>query len=51
MARPIYKIFAVLSKKYTDEKYSHISKIDKAINIKEVVFSEEIENLIARDKL
>lgn len=51
VARPIYKIFAVLSKKYTDEKYSHISKIDKAINIKEVVFSEEIENLIARDKL
>ncbi len=50
-AQPTYKVFAVISKYYTDDKYSHIAKLDKSIDLKECQFAEEIENLIERDKL
>lgn len=50
-AQPVYKVFAVISKHYTDEKYSHLAKLDKSIDLKECQFAEEIENLIERDKL
>ena len=50
-AQPTYKVFAVISKHYTDDKYSHIAKLDKSIDLKECQFAEEIENLIERDKL
>ena len=50
-AQPVYKVFAVISKHYTDDKYSMIAKIDKSINLNECYFSEEIENLIMRDNL
>jgi hypothetical protein len=50
-AQPTYKVFAVISKYYTDDKYSHIAKIDKSIDLKECHFAEEIENLIERGKL
>lgn len=47
-AQPIYKVFAVVSKHYTEERYSVFDKIDKSIDIGCCHFSEEIENLIAR---
>lgn len=50
-AQPVYKVFAVLSKHYTEEKYSVISKIDKSININSCNFGNEIENLIDRNIL
>lgn len=50
-AQPTYKVFAVISKHYTDDKYSQIAKLDKSIELSECHFTEEIENLIERDKL
>lgn len=47
-AKPTYKVFAVISKHYTEEKYSQIAKIDKSIDLRECHFSEEIEKLIQR---
>jgi hypothetical protein len=50
-AQPTYKVFAVIAKHYTDEKYSQLAKLDKSIEMNECYFAEEIENLIERDKL
>ena len=50
-AQPVYKVFGIISKQYTDDKYMHLEKIDKSINLKECHFSEEIENLIERENL
>ena len=50
-AQPTYKMFAVISKHYTDDKYSQITKLDKRIDLRECHFSDEIENLIERGKL
>jgi hypothetical protein len=50
-AQPVYKVFAVISKHYTDDKYSYIAKLDKSIGLKECQFAEKIENLIERDRL
>jgi hypothetical protein len=50
-AQPTYKVFAVIAKHYTDEKYSQLAKLDKSIEMNECCFAEEIENLIERDKL
>lgn len=47
-AHPTYKVFAVISKHYMDDKYSQISKLDKSIDLRECHFTEEIENLIER---
>ena len=49
-AQPTYKVFAVISKHYTDDKYSQIAKVDKSIDLSECHFTEEIEKLIERDK-
>ncbi len=49
-AQPTYKVFAVISKHYTDDKYSRLAKLDKSIILNECQFTEEIENLIERDK-
>ncbi len=46
--QPTYKVFAVLSKHYSDEKYACISKIDKSIDLKSCVFSDEIEQMLDR---
>lgn len=35
-SKPQQKVFMVLSKKYTDDKYSVVEKQDKAINLEEV---------------
>ncbi|MFQ6901095.1 MAG: PBECR4 domain-containing protein, partial [Coprococcus sp.] len=50
-AQPTYKVFAVISKHYTDEKYTDIVKMDKSIDLKECCFSEAIENMIDRENL
>ena len=34
-AQPTYKVFAVISKHYTDDKYSNFEKIDKSLDLKE----------------
>lgn len=34
-----------------DDKYSQLAKLDKSIDLSECHFTEEIENLIERDKL
>ena len=47
-AQPTYKVFAVISKHYTDDKYSQLAKLDKSIDLRECHFTEEIENLIER---
>lgn len=49
--QPTYKVFAVISKHYTQEKYSVMSKMDKSIDINKCRFSQEIENLIERSKV
>ena len=50
-AQPTYKVFAVISKHYTDDKHSQLAKLDKSIVLSECQFAEEIENLLERDKL
>lgn len=50
-AQPTYKVFAVISNHYTDDKYLQIAKLDKSIVLSVCQFAEEIENLIERDKL
>lgn len=50
-AQPIRKVYAVISKNYTDEKYSVLEKLDKSIEIKACRFPEEIEKLIEREKM
>lgn len=50
-AQPTYKVYAVISRHYTEEKYLHLAKLDKGLDIKRCRFSEEIENLIEREKL
>lgn len=49
--RPTYKVFAVISKNYTDDKYSQLAKLDRSIDLSECRFTEEIERLLERDKL
>jgi hypothetical protein len=49
-AQPVCKVFAVVSKHYTQDKYSVFTKLDKSIVLNECHFSEEIENLIERKK-
>lgn len=48
-ASPVQKVYAVLSKGYTAERYSVLEKIDKGINIKICLFSEEIEKILERE--
>lgn len=48
-AQPICKVFAVISKHYTEERYSVIAKLDKSIDINTCHFSQEIENIIERN--
>ena len=50
-AQPTYKVFAVISKHYTDDKYSCFTKLDKSIDLKECHFTEEIEKMIDREKI
>ena len=45
-AQPTYKVFAVFSKDYKDEKYSLVTKLDKSIDLNEIHFNDEIENIL-----
>lgn len=45
--QPIYKVFAVISKHYTEDKYTCIEKIDKDIELKGCRFSDDIEKKIS----
>lgn len=44
--QPTKKIYAVLSKGYTEDKYSVWEKVDKEIDLRECCLAEEIERLI-----
>lgn len=50
-AAPVQKVYAIISKKYTEEKYSMLEKVDKGINIKECALPEEIERILDRGSL
>ena len=50
-AHPTYKVFGVISKHYIDDKYLHIEKLDKSIDLESCQFAEKIENLIDRNRL
>lgn len=45
---PVQKVYAVLSKSYTAERYSVLEKADKEMNIKKYFFAEGIEKLLER---
>lgn len=47
-ARPVHKIYAVISKSYTEQKYSIVEKLDKSIDLSYHFFSEEIESILER---
>lgn len=47
-AFPTQKVYAVFSKKYRDNKYSILEKVDKSIDLQKYRFSVEIEKLIER---
>jgi len=47
-ASPVQKVYAVLSKSYTAERYSVLEKVDKGIDIKKCFFTEEIEKRLER---
>lgn len=49
-AQPIYKVFAVISKHYMDDRYSQFAKIDKSVNLSECYFTKEIEDMLERDR-
>lgn len=49
-AQPTKKVYAVLSKGYTEEKYSIVIKADKSIDLEKCLFSERIESLLDREK-
>lgn len=50
-ATPVQKIYAVLSKEYMEDKYSVLEKLDKEMDIKECLFSEDIERILERKNL
>lgn len=50
-ASPVQKVYAVLSKSYTAERYSTLEKVDRGMDIKKCIFSEEIEKLLERQAL
>lgn len=47
-ASPVQKVYAVLSKSYTAERYSVLEKVDRGIDIKKCIFTEDIEKLLER---
>lgn len=51
IASPVQKVYAVISKGYTEEKYSVLEKVDRNLNLTDVFFSEEIERMLNRESL
>jgi hypothetical protein len=50
-ASPKQKVYAVLSKAYTEDKYSVMTKQDKEMDIRKCHFTEDIEKLLERGEL
>lgn len=50
-SQPTQKVYAIISKHYTEDKYSVLEKLDKSIDLKECHFSEEIEGMLERKVL
>lgn len=50
-ASPVQKVYAVISKGYTEEKYSVLEKVDRNLNLIGVFFSDEIERMLNRESL
>ncbi len=50
-ASPVQKVYAVISKGYTEEKYSVLEKVDRNLNLTGVFFSDEIERMLNRESL
>lgn len=48
---PAQKIYAVLSRNYTEGKYSVLEKVDKGMDIKKCFFAEGIEQVLDRGAL
>ena len=51
IASPVQKVYAVISKGYTEEKYSVLEKVNKNLNLTGVFFLEEIERMLNRESL
>lgn len=47
-ASPVQKVYAVLSKSYTAERYSVLEKVDKGMDMKKCFFAEGIEKILER---
>ena len=47
-ASQVQKVYAVLSKSYTAERYSVLEKVDKGIDMKKCLFAEEMEKVLER---
>ena len=50
-ASPVQKVYAVISKGYTEEKYSVLEKVDRNLNLTGVFFLDEIERMLNRESL
>lgn len=50
-AKPVQKVYAILSKLYIQEKYSVVEKVDKSIKIGECIFADDIEAVLDRCNL
>lgn len=50
-ASPVQKVYAVISKGYTEEKYSVLEKVDKNLNLAGCIFLEGIESKLDRESL
>ncbi len=50
VANPVQKVYAVFSKMYMDEKYSVVEKMDKNLSGGKLLFSEEIEMMLERER-
>lgn len=50
-AQPTYKVYAVVSKHYKDDRYFILDKSDKMIDIHKIRFSDEIEDMLDRNIL
>lgn len=48
---PTQKVYAVFYKRYQAEKYSDMSKLDKAIELHKCLFRNDIERMINREQL
>ena len=50
-AAPVQKVYAIISKRYAEEKYSILEKLDKGLDMKVCTFPEEIERMLDRGNL